>query len=61
MYFSFFLNDLKKQLLKNSKKPTVLHRQTCPCCNRKLVNLYPLNNSKKYLCKICIDKNDLSL
>lgn len=40
---------------KRKPKPKVLHRETCPECGRKLVNLYYSEQLNKYICKKCTD------
>ena len=42
--------------IKRRPIPTVLHRKTCPDCNRTLVNLYLSNQLDRYICKQCMDK-----
>lgn len=44
---------------KYKPKPTVLHRKTCPICNRKLVNIYYSVQMDKYICKSCIDAKEV--
>lgn len=41
-----FISDLKR-----SKAATVKHRETCPCCGARLVNLYRRDNEWK--CRRC--------
>lgn len=55
-YTDMFIADTKRKLLKFKTKPTVLHRTTCPCCDRKLVNLYFSVSQDRYICKECLDK-----
>lgn len=55
-YTDMFHQDMKRMIKKLKDKPTVLHRQTCPCCDRKLVNLYYSATLEKYICKECLDK-----
>lgn len=55
-YTDMFIAETKRKLLKASSKPTVLHRATCPCCDRKLVNLYFSASQDRYICKECLDK-----
>ena len=55
-YTDMFLADIKRKMFKLKSKPTVLHRKTCPCCDRKLVNLYFSASQDKYICKECLDK-----
>ena len=50
-YTDFLLRDYKPR-----KKPTILHRKTCPICARSLVNIYYSNQLDKYICKECMDK-----
>ena len=56
-YTDMFLADTKRKLFKLKSKPTVLHRMTCPCCDKKLVNLYFSASQGKYICKECLDKD----
>ena len=35
------------------KKPKVLHRQTCPKCNKSNVNLYYQKRTHEYVCNKC--------
>lgn len=56
-YTDMFVAEMKRMLKAQSKsKPTVLHRMTCPCCGRKLVNVYFSNSQNEYMCKECLDK-----
>ena len=57
-YKRMFREDVKR-ILKSCKpsKPTVLHRMTCPCCDKKLVNLYFSASQDRYICKECLDKD----
>ena len=34
----------------------VVHHETCPCCGRKLVNLY--RRDKEWKCRLCWEKHD---
>lgn len=54
-YTDMFIAEMKKKF-KPKPKPTVLHRMTCPCCDRKLVNLYFSAFQDKYICKECLEK-----
>lgn len=41
----------------NARTKTVVHCETCPCCGRKLVNLYRKSvEDKEWKCKACWDK-----
>ena len=56
-YSDMVTAEIKRMLKAHSKpKPTVLHRATCPCCGRKLVNVYFSNQQNEYMCKECLDK-----
>lgn len=55
-YTDMFVADIKRELSKLKSKPIILHRQTCPCCGKKLVNLYYSATQDKYFCKDCLDK-----
>lgn len=50
-----YLDMYRTQLFKFKPKPTVLHRRTCPVCNRQLVNIYYSCKSDKYICKRCME------
>lgn len=40
--------------LRNARTKTVLHRETCPCCGAKLVNLYRKDiNDSAWKCRKC--------
>ena len=59
MMFDFetpYLDMYRTQHFKFKSKPAVLHRKTCPICDRKLVNVYYSNQLGKYICKNCMDK-----
>lgn len=55
-YLDMFLADNRKKFRNLAKRPTVLHRQTCPTCSRKLVNLYFSALQDKYICKECLER-----
>ena len=55
-YTDMFIAEAKKSLSKLISRPTILHRMTCPCCGKKLVNLYYSATQDKYFCKDCLDK-----
>ena len=57
-YMDMFIADTKRKLSKIGSKPTVLHRETCPCCGKKLVNLYYSATQEKYICKECLERSD---
>lgn len=45
--------------LRNARTKTVLHRETCPCCGAKLVNLYRKSaEDSMWKCKKCWDKHE---
>ena len=55
-----YLDLYMKEHIKPFKSRNVRHRQTCPCCGEKLVNVY-LNiyysePRDRYLCKKCLEK-----
>ncbi len=54
-YTDMVVADIKRTLSKIGSKPTVLHRMICPCCGKKLVNLYYSATQEKYICKTCLD------
>lgn len=49
--------ELKRTLQRISSPQKVLHRAICPCCGKKLVNLYFSYLIDGYVCKECLDKN----
>lgn len=51
-----YLDMYKTQYLKFKPQPTVLHKKTCPICDRKFVNIYYSKQLGKYICKKCMDK-----
>ena len=55
-YTRMFREDVKRIVKGLRSKPTVLHRMTCPCCDRKLVNLYFSASQGRYICNECLDK-----
>ena len=55
-YLDMWIAENKTFFIDLTKRPTVLHRQTCPICNRKLVNTYYSSQAKKYMCKKCLDE-----
>lgn len=56
-YTDMFVAEMKRMLKAKSRpRPTVLHRQTCPYCGRKLVNVYFSDSQNEYMCKECLDK-----
>ena len=59
-YFSVLYTNMAieetKRILRSNPKPTVLHRTICPCCGRKLINVYFSNSQNEYMCKECLDK-----
>ena len=57
-YTDIFVADMKRKLSKLKSKPKVLHRMTCPCCGKQLVNLYPSYLADAYICKECFERND---
>ena len=44
------INMYRTKFVKLRKKPKVLHRETCPVCGKKLVNIYTVSEEmeKKY-------------
>lgn len=50
-----YLDMYKTQHLRFRPKPTVLHRKTCPICDKKLVNVYYSSQLEQYVCKKCTD------
>ena len=59
MMFDFetpYLDMYRTQRFNFKSKPIVLHRRTCPICDKKLVNVYYSNQLEKYICKNCMDK-----
>lgn len=55
-FLTQYLDMYRTKYFKFKPKPTVLHRKTCPICDRKLVNVYYSNQLSKYICKKCTDK-----
>lgn len=54
--YTDMLNEELKRILQRASSPSkVLHRATCPCCNKKLVNLYFSYLIDGYICKECWD------
>ena len=51
----YMTKPFKKTKGKRKFHSTVLRRQTCPLCGRKLVNLYAVDE-EKYICNACIMK-----
>ena len=49
IYDDFMPRKLRKFLY--GKPPTVLHRETCPVCGKRLANLY--RHGKEWLCRTC--------
>jgi hypothetical protein len=67
-YLDMYIRDsLPRRNRKYGRNKDVIHHETCPCCGRKLVNLY-LGDAKKFKgetliatckewkCKACWDK-----
>ena len=71
-YLDMYTDDMRKTLnrIRNRRDATVVHHETCPCCGKKLVNLY-LGETEKFekhgddavrktvnewKCKACWDK-----
>lgn len=48
-----YLDMYKADGLRFRKKPKVLHRQTCPRCNKNNVNLYYQERMHEYVCNKC--------
>lgn len=55
-YTDMFRQEMRQLVKGLRSKPTVLHRMTCPCCDKKLVNLYFSASQDRYICKECLDK-----
>lgn len=70
-YLDMFIRDsIPKRNRKYGHNKNVLHHETCPCCGRKLVNLYlgdvkkiaeyhgeaVVKIEKEWKCKACWDK-----
>ena len=51
-----YLDMYRTQVVKFKNRPTILHRETCPLCERKLVNLYYSSQLEQYICKRCRDQ-----
>ena len=49
------MQRILRRIHKESRK-TVVHRETCPCCGTKLVNLY--RRDKEWKCRLCWEKDD---
>lgn len=68
MYTSDYYRTVRRVC--NKRDATVVHQETCPCCGRKLVNLYlgdvkkvvemygekVVKTEKEWKCKTCWDK-----
>lgn len=73
-YSSIMDDELRRiyRRIHNARTKTVVHHETCPCCGKKLVNLYrrdveKFENSgtdvirkmvREWKCKACWDKED---
>ena len=55
-YLDMYTDDMRRTVnrVRNRLDATVVHQETCPCCGRKLVNLYLRDGEWK--CKACWDK-----
>lgn len=58
--YSSIMDDELKRIMRrinNARTQTVVHHETCPCCGKKLVNLYRKSlEDKEWKCKACWDK-----
>lgn len=73
-YFDMYNDDMRRTInrIRNGRNATVVHHETCPCCGRKLVNLYRREvekfekrgedtirkKEKVWKCKACWDKEE---
>lgn len=58
-YSSIMDDELQRiyRRIQKARTKTVVHHETCPCCGKKLVNLYRKSvESKEWKCKACWDK-----
>ena len=46
-----FLMNVAPELFRSRVYSDVIHGGTCPCCGKKLVNIYRYKD--EYLCRIC--------
>ena len=57
--YSSVMDDEIRRLMRrinNARNATVVHHETCPCCGRKLVNLY--RREKEWKCRLCWEAQD---
>lgn len=57
--YSSIMDDELRRLMRrinNARNATVVHHETCPCCGRKLVNLY--RREKEWKCRQCWEAHD---
>ena len=52
----FFEEVYRYMMPKLKPTPKIRHRQTCPDCGQKRVNLYYSELTKKYHCKDCLNQ-----
>ena len=72
-YLDMFIRDsISRRNRRPKNRNDVIHHETCPCCGRKLVNLYPGDVKKTVImygenviktetvwkCKACWDKEN---
>ena len=58
-YLDMYMNDYRRTVRRvyNRRNANVVHHETCPCCGRKLVNLYHgVDEKQEWKCKKCWDK-----
>ena len=51
-----YLDMCMNTLARRYRKPTKIHRENCPICDRKNVTLYFSAQLEKYICKQCMDR-----
>lgn len=57
-YLDMYMDDYRRTVRRvcNRRNADVVHHETCPCCGRKLVNLYRGGvDEKEWKCKKCWD------
>lgn len=55
IYQEILTRNMKFKKHKKIEDLFVRHRQTCPCCNKKMSNVYS-NDRKNWKCKKCIER-----
>lgn len=76
-YLDMYDGDYRRTVRRvyNKRNTNIVHQETCPCCGRKLVNLYPGDSEKfetvgndvvrktvkEWKCKKCWDKEGVEI